>query len=472
MRTAKQFGLAALMLAGVSAGPAVATPLLTFQQFIAVPADGANVQTGGAFSSFDISYFDPVTGNDYVADRSNASVDIFSGSSLTFLGRATGFTGQQSTTSASGADGVLTVTSGGVTTLYAGDGNSTLKVFNATNPAAPSLLQSLSTGGTTRVDEMAYAPTAKVLLAANNAETPAYGNLFSTTGPVSTPATLIKTPITVPAGQGGIAGGGMEQPAWNKNTGTFFVSIPQLAGTGNPGGLTEIDTAGNVLQTFDFGANGITSCSPAGLAVGGSGNMLVGCGNIGAAAILVNCASTGAHACSIVKSFPGLGGTDEIWYDPTTGEFYVTGNNGTNGTRFFDVVSDDAGGGIIVQSVSLPLTTSAHSIAVNSLNGDVFVPLAGTSAINPCGGVGIGCIAVYGVPEPELCRCWLPVRSGSWVSRCGAACAASDGEPPGVAKTVRGGDWFRPVALSRLGGMLQKPWSLRTRDCLPRSPQR
>src|ERR1700736_4035198 len=142
-------------LAGVialtgTAGPAVAAPL-TLVDFIPVPADTANVQPGGAFSSFDISYADPVTGNIFIADRSNASVDIFSGSSQTFLGRATGFTGQQATTSASGADGVLTVTSGGTTTIYAGDGNSTLKVFSATtaNPGAPTLLQSISTLATT-----------------------------------------------------------------------------------------------------------------------------------------------------------------------------------------------------------------------------------------------------------------------------------------------------------------------------------
>src|SRR5437660_586561 len=108
---------------------------LTFDTFIPVPAGPANQQPGKAFSSFDISFADPVTGNIFIADRSNASVDIFSGSTLQFLGRATGFTGQGATTSVSGADGVATVTLGGVTTLYAGDGDSTLKVFNATNPA-------------------------------------------------------------------------------------------------------------------------------------------------------------------------------------------------------------------------------------------------------------------------------------------------------------------------------------------------
>src|ERR1700737_999640 len=167
-----------------TAGPAVAQVNPT-PPVIPVPADAANVQPGGAFSSFDISFADPATGNIFIAGRSNASVDIFSGSSQTFLGRATGFTGQQATTSASGADGVLTVTSGGTTTIYAGDVHSTRKVFNDTNPAAPTLLQSISTGGSFRVDEMAYSPTAHLVLAANNADMPAFGNLFSTTGPAT-----------------------------------------------------------------------------------------------------------------------------------------------------------------------------------------------------------------------------------------------------------------------------------------------
>jgi hypothetical protein len=373
------------------AGPTTYSLLTT----IAVPSDMANVQPGGAFTSFDISYADPVTGNIFIADRSNASVDIFSGASRSFLGRATGFTGQQATTSVSGADGVLTVTSGGVTTLYAGDGNSTLKVFNATNPAAPSLLTSISTGGTTRVDEMAYSPLTHQVLAANNAETPAYGSLFSTTngGP---PVALTTSPIIVPTSQGGIPGGGMEQPVWDPNTGTFFVSIPALAGTTNPGGVSEISIAGTVLRTIDFGNLGISSCAPTGLAVGASGDLMVGCGDVGAAAILLNPAGAG----SIVKTFAGLGGTDELWYDPVLGDFFVTGNNGTNSTRFFDVVTDAALGGIITQTVNLPTTTSAHSITVDPFSGDVFVPLAGGIANTQC---PLGCIAVFAqqhVPEP------------------------------------------------------------------------
>jgi hypothetical protein len=152
------------------------------------------------FTSFDISLADPVTGKIFIADRSNASVDIVSGSSLTFLGRATGFVGQTGVNNTSGADGVLTVTSGGVTTIYGGDGNSTLRVYNATtaNPGSPTFVTAISTGGTTRVDEMAYSPLTSQVLAANNAEAPAYGNLFSTNFG-HPPVTLSVSPITVPA---------------------------------------------------------------------------------------------------------------------------------------------------------------------------------------------------------------------------------------------------------------------------------
>ena len=133
-------GLAGLVAMAATAGPAVADPVTglinpTPVALIPVPASAANAQPGGVFTSFDISFADSVNGNIFIADRSNNAVDIFSGSSRIFLGRAEGFTGQTGNNDTSGADGVLTVTSGGVTTLYAGDGNSTLKVFDVTSTA-------------------------------------------------------------------------------------------------------------------------------------------------------------------------------------------------------------------------------------------------------------------------------------------------------------------------------------------------
>jgi hypothetical protein len=403
------------LLAGVAAIATTAGPAAA-QLAIPVPTDQANTQPGGAFTSFDISFADPVTGDIFIADRSNASVDIFSGSTLAFLGRAIGFAGQTGNNNTSGADGVLTVTSGGATTLYAGDGNSTLKVFNVTTTAttaSATLQTSIATGSPTtslRLDEMAFSPLTNQILAANNAATPAFGNLFSTTNG-HPPVTLTTTPgigIQVPANQGGIAAGGLEQPAWNPQTTvgggpSFWISVPQLAGpnnpNNNPGGIAQISTAGQVLQTKDFGTlAGISSggCSPAGLAVSGGGNMLVGCGNAGTQAILLD---KNGNFLKFVGAGT-LGGTDEIWYDPTTNEFYVTGGPGGSapGQRFFDVVDVN---GNVLDTVNVPTTSSAHSITVDPFNGDVFVALAGTNAAGINTFCPAGCIAVFtSVPGP------------------------------------------------------------------------
>ena len=172
------------------------------------------------------------------------AVDIFSGSSLTFLGRATGFTGQGATTSVSGADGVLTVTSGGVTTLYAGDGNSTLKVFNATNPAAPTLLQSDF--------DRRHDPGRRNGLLAADASGPGREqrrdpgirkSVLHHQRALAGRSHPLPTSPSPPPGRD--RAGGLEQPVWDPKTGTFFISVPALAGANNPGGVSEINTSGD-----------------------------------------------------------------------------------------------------------------------------------------------------------------------------------------------------------------------------------
>ncbi len=386
--------MAAAILVAATSSAIAAPTTYSLLKTIAVPSDAANVQPGGAFTSFDISFFDPVTRLDYVADRSNASVDIYSGASLSFVGRATGFTGQAATTSRSGADGVLTVTVGGKTTLYAGDGNSTLKVFDVTNPVAPILLQTISTGGSFRVDEMAYSPLTHQVLVANNADAPAFGTLFATTNG-TTPVSIAHTSITVP---GAANADGLEQPVWNPNTGTFFISVPQIGGVG-AGGVAEILTNGTVGRVYNFTSMGIADCAPTGLALGASGNLMVGCGDAGTQTVLLN--PTGAG--SIVTTFAQISGSDEIWYDPALGYYFVTGVSG--GGRVFDVISDATLA--LLQSVALgPLGISSlanpHSISVDPVSGNVFLPLAGSTSAVPNLLCPLGCIAVFAqnVPEP------------------------------------------------------------------------
>jgi hypothetical protein len=242
---------------------------------------------------------------------------------------------------------------------------------------------------------MAYSPATQQLLAANNADSPAFATLFNAPGGGAT--TIAKTGIKVP---GAAPSDGMEQPVWNPNTGSFFVSIPSFAGD-PAGGVVEIKTNGAVGTIYSFAALGVASCSSTGLALGASGNLMVGCGNRNTQTILLNPTANGG-AGAIVATFAQLSGSDQIWYDPASHRYFATGADSA-GRRVFDVISDATDQ--LLQSVVLPVSalSNPHSIAVDSLTGNVFVPLAGnTSAVGGNTVCDLGCVAVYAnvVPEP------------------------------------------------------------------------
>jgi hypothetical protein len=115
----------------------------------------------------------------------------------------------------------------GVTThgrwLYAGDGNSTLKVFDLFAQTVSALKQTIPTGGTTRVDEMSLTADGKLLLAVNNAEDPPYGTLFAANGDAATSNVTAITKVMIassilPTG----AGLGFEQSTWDPQTQRFY----------------------------------------------------------------------------------------------------------------------------------------------------------------------------------------------------------------------------------------------------------
>jgi hypothetical protein len=386
-----------LLLAGTvlaaSTSIAMAGPDYQLVTTIALPVTGQNNQ-GGAFTAFDISYADS-TGYYYVADRSNAAVDIINGATDKVVAQAGGpgvFSGQQATTSISGPDGVVVAHTPGGATLFAGNGASNVVAFNVNNPAAPSLLpfSPIGTGGSFRADEMAYSPLTNQLIVANNADSPAFATIINaSTGAVQS------AHITVPTSP---ANGGMEQSLWNPNTGTFFVSVPAFNGANNPGGVQEISTSGTILRTFDFTNFGIASCSPAGLALGGNGNLMVGCANAHTQTVVLNPAANGGKGS--IQTLAQISGSDEIWYDAADGDFYVTGTDAA-GHRAIAVYSDATLS--LLQDINLTALgagVNAHSVAVDPLNGDIFVPLEGTTAAAADTLCPSGCIAVFAMPEP------------------------------------------------------------------------
>src|SRR4029077_5434355 len=131
----------------------------------------------------------------YFADRSNSGIDVIDTHSLKFKRTIGGFVGvvlnlppncggmgqpacNTVNNNLSGPDGVESHGRW----LYAGDGNSTLKVIDLNAPNATAIKQIISTGGSTRLDEMALTTARKLLLPANNAEAPPFGTLFTANG--------------------------------------------------------------------------------------------------------------------------------------------------------------------------------------------------------------------------------------------------------------------------------------------------
>jgi len=384
---------------------------------------------GNALRSFDISWVDPDRGLYFLADRSNSGVDIISTKTNKFIGRAGGFVGIVLNGAAvnnnlSGPDGVVSRGS----CLYAGDGDSTLKVFDISNPKKPVLVNTISTGGTTRLDEMALTDDGEFLIAANNAEDPPFATLFATDddncGFVTKVAKITVDATVIPPGKGL----SIEQPTWVKSTHQFIVSVPVIANNPTDPKGCNFDTAappvtcsGAVLLidpdnlenpiTDDFVP--LVHCGPNGATVGPHDNVMVGC-------TPNNQAGDSETTIINAKTFRyvdvgNLTGSDEVWFDAGSDRYY-TGSSAMPGGAVLGVVDGETN--FLLETI--PQSSASHSVAADRRRHKVFVPQvapknvvgAGGDVTGPTkdglGGVGAGicgskngCIAVYAVPGTE-----------------------------------------------------------------------
>jgi hypothetical protein len=129
---------------------------------------------------------------------------------------------------------------------------------------------------------------------------------------------------------------------------------------------------------------------------------MVGCGNAGTQTVVVKPNGT------LVTTISAISGSDELWYDPVTGNFYVTGVNAA-GDRVIDVISDSTYA--VLDSVDLTALgadhVNAHSVAVDPLNGNIFVPLEASTTAHriPCAQMDVWLCLV--LPNPAACLCSL-----------------------------------------------------------------
>ena len=393
---------------------------------------------GNPLQSFDISFVNPHRAEYYLGDRSNAGITIIDTKNLKFKRTIGGFVGivlNAAKTAVdnnhSGPDGVVSHGRW----LYAGDGDSTLKVIDLDAAVSP-IKQIIPTGGTTRVDEMDLTTDGKILLAANNAEDPPFATLFKANGDaaVSNVTKIAKVTVStaiIPTG----FGLSLEQPAWDPKTKRFYTSIPIIAnnptgcdfgqGGGGPpcsGGLLVTDPAhppaapqGLFDSTTGTGVVPLPACGPNGATVGVHDNLLLGCtpGNFPpqTTTLVINAKTHNSAAVN------GITGSDEVWFNRGDARYYLGASKGIK------PAGSPLGSGAVLGVVdatsvlieSIPQSTGSHSVAADSKRNLIFVPQIwtrpagavpagdGNTTAGPgsatvgqliCGGVD-GCIAVY-----------------------------------------------------------------------------
>jgi hypothetical protein len=342
-----------------SAGPT------TLLKTIAVP----NVVAKGKFS-YDIGFVDPEKSLYYLADRTNASLDVVSTTSLTLVAQIGGFTGQKANNDISGPDGVVAIP--GTDIVYVGDVNAVKVVDVGTR----SIVTTITTGTAGfRTDEGCYDPEDRIMMFANPANTPPYATFIST----DTRSVLATLPFDAT---------GLEQCVYNPRTKNFYINND--GNTTNPDGELDVISAASVTQgaptisaTFP-----LPNCGPAGMALKEE-DLLIGCdppaGN--PEVTYVFNAETGAMKRTITQ----VGGSDQVTFDPNNRRFYTASRNmtstGTAGSGTTTPVLGVIDADTLKWIENVPTAPNSHSVAADPVTNHIFVPLAPTATSN--GGIGV-----------------------------------------------------------------------------------
>ena len=379
---------------------------------IEIPLADKTVNPLQVFRFFDISWVDEPTERYFIADRSNAGVDIIDAETNAWVHRFGGFAGQKfhadgtNDNDHSGPDGVLVIHS--ANQLWAGDGDSTVKVFDlGTNSHVATISTCGPPGGPkgedpvkcARDDEMAYDPRDHILAVANNAADPfPFVTLISTVAPYPVLARITFDPtlaasVGLSSFEDSTGGIGIEQPVWDPATRRFYISVPAINHNTNKGGVGVINPRRMQLEAvFE-----VDDCNPAGLALGPHQHLLLGCSLSNGQSVIM--AARDGH---IVKRVFGVGGSDQVWFNRGDGNYYLAARNNVDasGKRAPALGIIDAATNTLLGTVSTGPTNGNHSVAADRRNNHVFVPLRDTTVTGslPC---AKGCIGVYWSDEDE-----------------------------------------------------------------------
>ncbi|MBV9563199.1 MAG: hypothetical protein JOY90_22555 [Bradyrhizobium sp.] len=363
----------------------------------------------GKITSFDISFVDPALGLYFLGDRTQVAVDVINTDSNTFLkqlGKGV-FTGPgpcppikqpAGANDCAGPDGVVAIEHREV---WAGDGDSTVKVFDLEGPGSTPI-HTISTGGVHRADELCFDPKHHLVLVANNAEAP-----FPFATLISTETYMALKRITFDGNNGTPkATNGAEQCQYDRRTDRFYLSIPEINGPGNnsaAGGVAVIDHTGQVETTFVIP---VAQCSgPQGMTIGPDHQILLGCnGAVNANASTVVIDDRNGH---VLAALNNESGADEVWYNPGDGHYFLARSSAVGTSQFLGVVDAER----LKEDASVATTGegtgigNAHSVAADPVRNQVYVPIPSTATGGLCSAAGgnsaNGCIAVFTTPKDD-----------------------------------------------------------------------
>lgn len=389
-RTARGLSsLACLAVAGAMIGlpsPAAADETFTLRKTVTI--------TGAVLHSFDISWVDPDVHTYFLADRSNKAIDtidtISKAQGKLGAGQFVGFSGNNDT---SGPNGVLTIRNHGTTEVWAGDGDSTVKVIDFhTNIVT----HTISTNGVARADELCFDPANRLIVIANDAEAGVAGHapfisFIPTDGPNA--YTVVKQ-IPFPEATNGI-----EQCQWSPRTGLIYLNLPEVHGPGDD----TVDGAVVIIDPRRMAVRRevpvpVTQCAgPQGMAIGPEPQILLGCNAASQPpGSGQNSGIIDERSGRLIKVLPNAGGADEVWFNPGDGHYFLADGSFVTQEQIAVVDSQTGREDPFVVIAKPPGPGHAHSVAADPRRNEVYFPIPDNAGSTLCPTVTSGCVAIFG----------------------------------------------------------------------------
>jgi hypothetical protein len=362
--TAACVAIAAMMFG--TPAPAESTAKTTLKTVIPVP----NVTATTGFY-YDGSFVDVKRRLYYLGDRSTKGIDFVDIATNKVIAQVSGvfagqiFNGEKLNNNVSGPNSLEMV---GPNELWAGDGDSTIKVIDLVHRK---LVATIPTGGKARTDFVVYDPNHHIVLATNKNDSPPFVSF------VDPKSRKVVAKLEIKAKS-------LDGVVYDPRQKRYLISVG--ANAENPHG--EVDAIDPVRRAV-VARYPAPECFPAGLALGPSEHLLVGCSDDAIAAgfkakTLIMDASNG----EVLQLISEVGGSNYVTYNPGNKRFYLGARDmtedGTKNTKKTPVLG-------IVDAVSLnfignvPAAPNCKTVVADPKTNHVFMPLTASPS-----GVGIG----------------------------------------------------------------------------------